>query len=511
MIPGMFSRVSALLLVSLLLFATEPSAETRRWWGHVQALANDGMEGRDTGSPGYTRAAQYVTKQFASLHLEPAGDKGYNQTVPLRKLRFHDDRSSAELATRTGVKKLRWLEQIAVPANAALPASIEAPLVFVGSPAYASQVDVKGKIVVQLNPRRVVKDAKDPVLRKLPEGAIGILGIDRVDSLEAPRWPVAYSEAVTIRDEAPAQATAPASLLLRFNPEHAEALFEGSGHTYKELRAGEAEEKALASFDLPATLRLKLVFESTEVASDNLLAMLPGEDPQLRNEVIVLSAHLDGYGVGSAWKTDSVYNGCFDDAAYVATLIETAEKLRTARVKLRRSVLFAVFTGEEKGLLGSRYFTRHLTLPRERLVANINLDQLRPLFPLKVLAMVGMQDSTLGETARRVAGPLGLRIEADNEPWRNLIRRADNWNFMQIGVPAAGFVLAPESGTQDAEIYREWYRLRYHTPLDDLKQPWDPGAAAKFHEFFLTLVETLSNSSERPQWSPQSPYAPKAR
>ena len=330
-----------------------------------------------------------------------------------------------------------------------------------------------------------------------------------MDSLEAPRWPVQYSEAVTLREDHPANATTPAPLILRFNPQDAEMLFEGSGHTYKELREREAEGKTLSSFDLPFRLRAKLVFENTEIESDNLLAMLPGEDPQLRNEVIVLSAHLDGYGFGSAWKNDAIYNGTFDDAAYVATLIETVDKLREAKIKLRRSILLAVFTGEEKGLLGSRYFTRHLTLPRERVVANINLDQLRPLFPLKVLAMVGLEDSTLGATARRVAEPLGLRIEPDREPWRNLIRRADNWSFMQIGVPACGFVLTPDSDANDAEIYREWYRLRYHTPLDDLNQPWDP-PAAKFHEFFLRLVETLSNADERPAWKPGSPYAPKA-
>jgi len=505
----MLFRRSAAFLIGVLAFATEPSPATRRWWGHVQALANDGMEGRDTGSPGYARAAEYVIRQFQRLHLQPVGENQYRQTVPLRKLRFRDDQATAELVAKTGARKLRWLEDIVVPANPALPATFDAPLVFVGSPDYARNVDIKGKIVVQLNPRQRVKDARNPIFPQVPSGAVGILGIDRLDSLEPPRWPDQYIVAVTLREDRPADTNTPAPLILRFNPEHAELLFQGSGHSYKELREEEAQGKTPPSFDLPFRLRAKLVFETSEIASDNLLALAPGDDPQLRDQVIVLSAHLDGYGFGSPWKGDRIYNGTFDDAAYVATLIETAEKLRETQTKLRRSVLFAVFTGEEKGLLGSRYFTRHLTVPRERVVANLNLDQLRPLFPLKQLAMVGLEDSTLGETARRVAEPMGLQLETDREPWRNLMRRADNWNFMQIGVPAAGFVLAPESGTQDAEIYAEWYRLRYHTPLDDLKQPWDPGAAAKFNDFFLRLVETLANAGEPPRWNPQSPYAPK--
>ena len=156
----MFRRVSALLVVVVLAYATEPTAETRRWWSHVQALSNDGMEGRDTGSPGYARAAQYVVKQFARLHLEPAGEKQFSQTVPMHKVRLRDDESSAELVAKTGVKKLRWLAQITAPANTALPAAVDAPLVFIGSADYASQVSVKGKIVVQLNPLRLVKDGK---------------------------------------------------------------------------------------------------------------------------------------------------------------------------------------------------------------------------------------------------------------------------------------------------------------------------------------------------------------
>ncbi|HLJ51160.1 MAG TPA: M28 family peptidase [Bryobacteraceae bacterium] len=499
-----------LLAAATFASATEPSPETRRWWSHVQALANDNMEGRDTGSPGYLRAEHYVIRQFERLGLQPAGEKGFVQTVSLRKLRFREDQSTAVLTGKSGTRELHWLENIAGPANAAMPTSLDAPLVFVGSADYAKNVDVTGKIIVQLNPKRLVKDAPKPVLSKVPAGAVGILGIDRLDSLEPPRWPQQYTVSVALREDPPRASTASEATILRFNPAQAEWLFKGSGHSYEELRQMEAQGQKLPSFDLPLRLKAALKFETYELESDNVLGMLPGSDASLRDQVIVISAHLDGYGFGSPWKGDRIYNGTFDDAAYVATLIETVERWKEAETRLRRSVLLAVFTGEEKGLLGSRYFTRHLTVPRDRIVANINLDQLRPLFPLKELAMVGLNDSTLGDVARKVAEPMGLRIEPDREPWRNLIRRADNWSFMQIGVPAAGFVLAPEQGTQDSEIYAEWYRLRYHTPLDDLKQPWDPGAAAKFNEYFSRLIENLANSEETPRWNPQSPYAPQS-
>jgi Zn-dependent M28 family amino/carboxypeptidase len=159
-------------------------------------------------------------------------------------------------------------------------------------------------------------------------------------------------------------------------------------------------------------------------------------------------------------------------------------------------------------LLGSRYYAAHPTIPKERMVADINLDQLRPLFPLKLLTMLAVDDSTLGDSARAVAESMGIRIQADPEPDRNLLRRADQYSFIQIGVPSASFVFGYEKGSPEEVIYRKWYADRYHSPSDDLKQPWDPAAAAKFNEFFRRLVESVANADARPKWKPGSKLAP---
>jgi Zn-dependent M28 family amino/carboxypeptidase len=250
-------------------------------------------------------------------------------------------------------------------------------------------------------------------------------------------------------------------------------------------------------------------FDASSLVSDNVIGVLRGSDPALAEEYVVLSAHLDGYGVGEPWGADKIYNGAFDDAAYVATLIDFAERLRASGTKLRRSLLFAVVTGEEKGLLGSRYYTQHLTVPREKLIANINLDQLRPVHPLHTLTTLAVDDSTLGDTARAVAKTMNIRIQPDPEPLRNLLRRSDHINFIGIGVPAVGFIFGFERGTSDEAAYRKWYEDRYHSPLDDLSQPWLPEAAAGFNDFFARLVETLANADERPRWKPGSPLAPR--
>jgi hypothetical protein len=476
--------------------ATEPNEATRRWWSHVAALANDGMEGRDTGSEGYRRAARYVAAQFETAGLQPAGEPGYYQPVPLHATRLRVEQSTATLVRRDGSRKLHWLHEITLNVQPGLPNQIVAGLVFAGTGKPTAGIELRGKILVRLGAPVGTPAANRPG-PPLPEGVSGTLTIDNLDGPERRRWPVAY--AVNLALAGAAAGTQNPRPALALNPAVAEELIKGSGHSYAELKKLSDTEQALPWFELPTTLHADLHFEAADLSSDNILGVLPGSDPVLKNEYVVLSAHLDGYGFGEPIKGDRLYNGAFDDAAYVATLIDLAQKLKEAGTKLRRSLLFAVVTGEEKGLLGSRYYTAHTTIPKERMVADINLDQLRPLFPLKLLTMVAVDDSTLGDTARQVAEPMGIRIQPDPEPDRNLLRRSDHYSFMQIGIPSAGFIFGYEKGSPEEVIYRRWYADRYHSPSDDLKQPWDPEAAAKFNEFFGRMVAALANADEPPR------------
>src|SRR5262249_19525402 len=160
-------------------------------------------------------------------------------------------------------------------------------------------------------------------------------------------------------------------------------------------------------------------------------AVLPGVSPAKRNEYVVVSAHLDGYGFGTAVDGDRLYNGTLDDAAYVALLIQMAEDIKSRKLRApERSILFAAFTGEEKGLLGSKWYVGHPTVPIAQLAADVNLDQLRPLFPLDILTAEALEETTLGGTARSVAAPLHIQLRPDTEPERNLLRRADQYPFL---------------------------------------------------------------------------------
>jgi Zn-dependent M28 family amino/carboxypeptidase len=172
-------------------------------------------------------------------------------------------------------------------------------------------------------------------------------------------------------------------------------------------------------------------------------------------------------------------------------------------------VVFAAFTGEEKGLLGAHWFVDHPTVPKASIVADLNLDQLRPLFPLEIMTQLALDESSLGATARKIAGAMGIRIQPDPEPERGLLMRADHYPFMQIGVPATGFIFGYAPGTEAERRYREWYQVRYHRPQDDVTQPMDFEAAGKFNRFFYALAETVADAPERPSWTPGSRYAPK--
>jgi Zn-dependent M28 family amino/carboxypeptidase len=323
--------------------------------------------------------------------------------------------------------------------------------------------------------------------------------------VEAPRWPASYARTVTVAAPTDvAGVRTDAFVDLRLRPEAADLLLAGSGHTFAELMRLHTSGASLPTFDIPAELRLRLELNTRNFSSDNIVGMATGSDPALANEYIVVSAHLDGYGYGEPVNGDRIYNGALDDSAYVAELIEFARHLKGHAT--RRPILFAVFTGEEKGLLGSQFFTSHPPVPKEQLAANVNLDILRPIFPLNILTCLGVNESSLGATAREVGRNLEIEVRPDMEPERNLFRRSDQYNFSRIGVPAVAFVFGYNPGSPEEKVYRRWYADRYHKPADDIDQPIDFAAAAKFNLFFERLATTVANAESRPTWNPNSPH-----
>jgi hypothetical protein len=491
----------------------KPDAATSAWWAQTVALSNDAMEGRDTGSEAYERAAKYVADQFTAAGLKPAGDNGtYFQRVPMHQVDLEVDKSSVDIIDAAGKTTSLHLLTDVTTTPREKNSSIEAPIVFLGYGLPSEAIDIKGKIVIFFNntPAGLSTAEREAYAgrrqRSLVQvGAAAILSIDNPSATEPFHWPSAYARSVTLAGSTTA-INSNAPVTLRLNPESLNALFAASGHNPSEIVATGGKGAPLQSFPLNVTARINLTTSSKDISSSNVIAILPGSDPKLAPEYVALSAHLDGYGYGTPVLGDKLYNGTLDDAAYVALLIQVAKDLQHKAPA--RSLLFCIFTGEEKGLLGSAYYTQHLTVPKESIVANLNLDQLRPIFPLNILTMEGLTDSTLGETVRTVAQPFKIEIRPDLEPERNLFRRSDNYNFVRIGVPIASFVFGYDKGSPEEVVYRDWYARRYHKPQDDIKTPIDWNAAGRFNRFYTALALSIANAPARPQWLPSSAYSP---
>jgi Zn-dependent M28 family amino/carboxypeptidase len=291
-------------------------------------------------------------------------------------------------------------------------------------------------------------------------------------------------------------------LAVTINPAHLDKWLRGSGHEAEEILALAKDRKPLPRFPLIPKLQAKARVERKDVESPNVVAILPGSD--LKDEYVVLSAHLDHLGVGRPINGDSIYNGAMDDASGVATVLDIAEQLHRAKPKLRRSLLFVIVAGEEKGLLGSKYYATHPTVKPEQIVADLNVDMFLPLFPLRILTVYGLEESDLGNQVRAVTEPLGIRIQPDLEPQRNIFIRSDQYSFIRRGVPSLFFKIGYEKGSPEEATAKQWLKERYHAPSDDIHQPVDLKAAADFDQVILTLAKQVANQTERPRWKNDS-------
>jgi Zn-dependent M28 family amino/carboxypeptidase len=193
-----------------------------------------------------------------------------------------------------------------------------------------------------------------------------------------------------------------------------------------------------------------------------------------------------------------------DDASGVAALLDTAQTLHESQVRTRRSLLFVVVCGEEKGLLGSRYFAAHPTVDPKSMVADINSDMFLPLYPFHIATVYGLNESDLGDEIRRVAKPLGVEIQDDPAPQRNVFTRSDQYNFIRSGVPALKIDSGFKKGSKEEAMEKAWLTQRYHAPSDDLGQPVDLQAAGEYNRLILTLARAVADNTPRPQWKPDS-------
>ena len=499
------------------------------WWAHVKALADEKTQGRLTGSEGYLIAARYVVSQFDAARLQPAGVNGFYQPVKFDVTRVEAEKSSMNLIVNGRTEPLVLLRDATLSARGMQPKSITAPLVFIGYGLHLPEAkyddfnspempmsSLKGKIVVYINggpadlPGPLKSFARTSPLQKalVDAGAAGSISIATPKSMDFPWERVAANAsqpgmrlAPTPTDAAiarkhPGLADQHATMFsAAFNPGEAEKLFEGAGHTFADLLVLADAQKPLPRFDLHKSLTAKVVTENSTVESPNIVAKLEGSDPVLKNEYVLVSAHLDHLG---AEKT--LFPGAIDDASGVASVVEIAKAFSRTRERPKRSLLFVIFTGEEKGLLGSRYFAGHPTVPESAIVADFNLDMFMPIFALKKLHVQGLAESTLGDEARAVGAQHNIEIANDPEPDRNSFIRTDQYSFVLAGVPSLAMKFGWTAGSPEYRAWRQWLAQRYHSAEDNLTQPVDTAAAAQFDSFLADLARRVANNSGRPHY-----------
>src|SRR6266496_987988 len=400
-----------------------PKFDGQSWWNYVKVLADDNMEGRGTGSEGLKRAEAYIVEQVKADGLQPAGTDGYYQPVKFISRRVLENDSSLALFHEGKSEPLSF-EADAYFINRFPQASkVDAQLVFVGwgldipEKGYSDLqgVDLRGKIAVLLfggSPSEIPGplSAHYNAIRERwsalkKAGAIRIIAILNPHSMDIPwerlkmlRTQVGMAPAEETLDD-----TAGIKLGVAFNPASADKLFAGSGYTFQEISDFAKARKPLPCFPLKVEIRARVKMDVQHLESSNIVAKLDGNDPKLKQDCIVVSAHIDHLGIGEPINGDRIYNGAMDNGSGSAMLLDFARFFKENRPTFKRSVILLWITGEEKGLLGSRYFAEYPTVPASSIVANINTDMFLPIIPLQVVTVYGISESDLGEWAAKVA------------------------------------------------------------------------------------------------------------
>jgi Zn-dependent M28 family amino/carboxypeptidase len=494
------------------------------WWSHVKFLADDSLEGRDTGSEGLRKAQAYAVEQLQKAGLEPAGTNGFYQPVHFNQYEVDEAKSSLALVSNGQLKSLSFADDAFISSRSTRASvTLSAPLVFIGNGLKIPEknldeldgLDLKGKIVVYLagSPLGIptalashYQTAGERWKSLHAAGVIGFITIFNPASMDIPWSRISVNRNHPSMDLADPEfyETPGLQLAVALNPASAEQLFTGSGHTFAEIAALGKDRKPLPHFALATSLKANAVILTKTLESANIAAKLIGSDPALKNEFVVLSAHIDHVGIGAPINGDRIYNGAMDNGSGSALVMDMAASFKAHPEKLQRSIFFLLVTAEEKGLLGSKYFAAHPTVAPKSIVADVNVDMFLPIVPLKILKIEGIEESDLGTRAATIAQSMGVKPIPDPEPLRNAFIRSDQYNFIKKGVPAVKCDVGFELGTPEQKIFKDWLTNRYHAPSDDVNQPVDLHSAALYEEFTRRLLLDTANTPAPPRWKPDS-------
>lgn len=524
--------------------AQAPQFSADRFRSHVTFLADDALKGRDTGSEGYQIAANYVATQLMGLGLRPGGaDGSWFQQVPLRSYKLSETPPKITISGPSGSRSWENRTQLLMgPSAMEQEQHVSAPVVFAGFGIEAPErgiddykgLDVRGKVVAvfsgapaDLPSELAAHLGSEKYAAAARHGAIGVITLDTETSAKAVPWELRlrHSGGTGMTwlgpDGKPLDETPGLRFTARLNDEAAAALFQGARRSFAAVRAEAGRSKVrFKGFPLQTSIALERTSIWDETTSPNVVGILPGTDPALKGQYVVLLGHLDHIGVDADAKPgeDAINNGAIDNAGGIATLLEVARAFSQSGEQPRRSIMFLAVTAEEKGLIGSEYFAHNPTVPLESIAAAVNLDMPLLLYDFADVVAFGAEHSTLSRPIAEAARAVGVTLAPDPMPEQNVFVRSDHYSLVKKGVPSVMIDTGYANGGE--EVWKSFLSGNYHNVGDDLSQPirWDAGA--RFARLNYLVARSIANADQRPMWyrgdffgetfAPDAPKAPPA-
>lgn len=500
---------------------------------HVRYLSSDLLEGRGVGTRGGQLTEEYIATQLAVVGAKTAGaDRTYFQKVPM--IGVHTLPDSQLSAVKDGkTVNFKWQDEFVGATHRQQPeVDFQADAIFVGHGIINEKekwddykgVDVRGKLVVVFtnepqpgNPEvfqgRTLTYAGRWIY-KFEEaerrGALGCLIIHTTPTAGY-GWEVVRNswskEDPQMRLEANSKPLAFAGWLTQNSGEKLLAL---SGHTVDELLKA-ADSPEFRPIPLGLTVRGALKAKIRQIESRNVLAILPGSDPKLRDEYVLFSAHWDHLGIALPINGDAIYNGAIDNATGIAAVLETARVFGALRQAPRRSILFAFWTAEESGLRGAEYYSRHPLFPAAKTAVNINYDALFPSARTKDVVVSAAERTSLWPTVQEAAGRFQLELTPDPRPEQGSYYRSDHFMLARIGIPAfrvglGSRIYGKPDSFADAE-FADYNSKRYHQPSDEFREDWDFSSLEHAARFGFTIGLNVANQEAMPRWNPGDEFA----
>ena len=498
---------------------------------HVEFLADDLLEGRETGTRGYAIAARYVASQFAAAGLKPGGDTGsFLQNVPFRSAQLEPDSAEFAIVGSSGdAVRYKFGEDFVVfPSRLAESTEASAAAVYAGHGIVAPHLgiddyaglSVRGKFVFVLagGPSYLPGDegAHFSNVRLKQEiaaarGAIGLITLQTpvnekvfrfaqaVQSLQSRSFAWLDSEG---KPHGGSTAVAHAATL---SIAGSEKFLASAGLKLADLVAKAEQKLPPISLGTEAKVRIARKSRLLDASSPNVVGVIEGADAILKHETVVVTAHLDHLGIAQGKSGDNIHNGALDNATGVAVITEAARMINAQPSRPQRSILFVALTGEEAGLLGSEYFVNRSQATRINLIANVNIDMPVLIYDFRDVCAFGAEHSSLGELVAAVAQTRNIPVSPDPTPERRRFTRSDQYSFVKAGIPAVflntGLHAIGEDGA--GQKARDDFELKhYHRVTDDISVPINYDAAARFAALSAAIAIEIANAPVRPQWKP---------